>query len=308
MISRRNIRVKVMQTLYSVETTEPPIGIEKAQKMLENQFDLSRRLFTYLVYFIGEVARYAEKDSRARASKHLPTEQDLDVNVKIAGNSLLWQLLEAPGYGKSREDHHVSQLDNPEMTRRIYNQLTATAEYKEYISKQSRDKKEEKAIIELIFNQLMLPSDDFISWIEEHFISWDDDAEMMQQMMQNFFHKPSSYQFDQLISAEKLKFGRDLLKTAIEKREYCLELIKPKLKNWDSERIAVLDMILMRLGVAELLYFETIPTKVTINEYIDLAKDYSTTQSGQFVNGILDSIHKDLEQGGKLVKVDYKKQ
>ena len=84
-------------------------------------------------------------------------------------------------------------------------------------------------------------------------------------------------------------------------------LIKPKLKNWDPERIALLDMLLMQMGVCEFLFFETIPPKVTINEYIDIAKEYSTEQSGQFVNGILDNIHKELVQGEKLHKTDYKK-
>jgi N utilization substance protein B len=84
-------------------------------------------------------------------------------------------------------------------------------------------------------------------------------------------------------------------------------LVIPKLKNWDPERIALLDMILMKMGVAEFLYFETIPPKVTINEYIDLAKEYSTSQSGQFVNGILDNIHKELVQQGKMHKVDFRK-
>lgn len=97
-----------------------------------------------------------------------------------------------------------------------------------------------------------------------------------------------------MLSLEKWGFAKSLLTTTLEKKDYCMELIKPKLKNWDSERIAQLDMVLMRMGVCELLYFETIPTKVTINEYIDLAKDYSTPQSGQFVNGILDNIHKEM--------------
>lgn len=86
-----------------------------------------------------------------------------------------------------------------------------------------------------------------------------------------------------------------------------MELIKPKLKNWDAERIAALDMILMRMGVCEFLYFDTIPTKVTINEYIDLAKAYSTPQSGQFINGILDNIHKELLAADKLNKISHKK-
>ncbi len=297
-----------MQTLYGIETSEQDIPVEKSVKMLDAQFDQTRQLFSYLVYFITSVTRYAETDSRKRASKHLPSQQDLEVNTKIAGNSLLWQIMEAPGFQKTIEDLHIKKFDNPELTKKIYQQFTETPEYKEYISIASRDKKDEKKIIEFLFDSLILPSDDVISWVEENFIGWDDDAEMIQQMMSGLFQKPSSYDFTQLISPEKLKFGRDLLKTAIEKKTGCMDLIKPRLKNWDSERIAVLDMILMRMGVAELLYFETIPTKVTINEYIDLAKEYSTPQSGQFVNGILDNIHKELDTDGKLVKVDYKKQ
>ena len=98
-----------------------------------------------------------------------------------------------------------------------------------------------------------------------------------------------------------------MLATVLEKAEYLESLIIPKLKNWDPERIAALDMIIMKMGVAEFLYFETIPPKVTINEYIDISKEYSTQQSGQFVNGILDNIHKELVQQGKLHKVDFKK-
>jgi N utilization substance protein B len=130
---------------------------------------------------------------------------------------------------------------------------------------------------------------------------------MMLQLVLIYLGKPGMINFQDLVSAEKRQFAHTLLRTAMEKKEQCLELIRPKLKNWDAERIATLDMILMRLGVCELLWFETIPTKVTINEYIDLAKEYSTPQSGQFVNGILDNIHKELSQEGQLRKVDYKK-
>jgi N utilization substance protein B len=110
-----------------------------------------------------------------------------------------------------------------------------------------------------------------------------------------------------MMSTDKEQFARNLLQTVWEKNEHLQTLIIPKLKNWDPERIAQLDMIKMKMGVAEFLYFETIPPKVTINEYIDLAKDYSTQQSGQFVNGILDNIHKELVLQGKMQKVDYKK-
>lgn len=308
MISRRNIRVKVMQTLYTVETSEPAIPVQKAISLLENHFEQSRQLFTYLVYFITEVARYAETDSVKRASKHLPTAQDLQVNTKISGNTILWQILEDASFKSAIDDARIMQVSDPDMIRKIYLDLTASEEYQAYINLASRDKKDEKDILTYIFSTLMLPNEDFISHLEEFFIHWDDDADMMNQMILNFLQKPASYNFQDIISKEKREFGLGLLRTSMEKKDYCMELIRPKLKNWDADRIAMLDMILMRMGVCELLYFETIPTKVSINEYIDLAKEYSTPQSGQFVNGILDNIHKEKEEAGLLKKVDYKKQ
>ena len=196
--------------------------------------------------------------------------------------------------------------DTKQQIKKIYNYLVETEEYKTYIHTLSREKKAEKDIITFIFTDLMLPDDDFTSHIEEHFTNWDDDADMMNQLMLNYLQKPNGYNLQQMLSPEKMTFAKTLLTTSIEKREYALGMIKPKLKNWDAERIAVLDMILMEMGVCELLYFETIPTKVTINEYIDLAKAYSTPQSGQFVNGILDSIHKELMNENKIHKVNFK--
>jgi N utilization substance protein B len=107
-----------------------------------------------------------------------------------------------------------------------------------------------------------------------------------------------------LLTGEKLEYAKNLLVTAIEKADYCMELIEPKLINWESDRVAQIDLILLRLGLCELLYFETIPTKVTINEYIEIAKQYSTPQSGHFVNAVLDKILKDLEKDKKISKQD----
>lgn len=130
---------------------------------------------------------------------------------------------------------------------------------------------------------------------------------MVVQLLVAYLQKPGSYDFKHMLSPDKAQFAKDLLRTVLDKSEHLQELIIPKLKNWDPERIAQLDMIMMKMGVAEFLYFETIPPKVTINEYIDLAKEYSTQQSGQFVNGILDNIHKELVQQNKMHKIDYKK-
>lgn len=310
MISRRNIRVKVMQVIYALESqedTNPDTQSKAAStKILLRQFDQTRQLLVYLLYFITQVARYAEVDSRNRASKHLPTQDDLQVNTKIAGNELMWKLLESPSWKQAIKEDKPQLIENNELVRKIYIELADKDIYKKYISVPGRDKQEEKSILEYIFNDLLLPNELFISLMEENFTNWSDDADMIVQLVSNFFNKPASFNFQDLVSKEKREFAVNLLQTTIDKRELTLEYVKPKLKNWDSERIAVLDMILMRMGICEFLFFETIPPKVTINEYIDLAKEYSTQQSGQFVNGILDNIHKDLVRENKMNKTDFK--
>jgi N utilization substance protein B len=307
MISRRNIRVKVMQTLYTIESLQGGMKAAEAERLLTKHLDQTRQLFVYIVYFLSEVARYAETDARLRGSKHLPNHDDLHVNIKLAGNELLRTILEQESFCQVRDEFKFESLTDRELVRKIYYDLAATGEYKQYISETSREKKKEKSILEFILSDLMLPNEDFISHIEENYIHWQDDAEMISLLMQNFMQKPATYHFNEFISEEKWKFARELLGTTLEKKEHCQELIKPKLRNWDAERIATLDMIIMEMGVAEFLYFETIPPKVTINEYIDIAKEYSTPQSGQFVNGILDNIHKELVAENKLHKVSFKK-
>lgn len=307
MISRRNIRVKVMQTLYALNTAQEQPVPGKAEKLLEKNLEQSRHLFTYLVYFLAQVARYAETDSRNRSSKHLTTAEDLNVNIKIAGNEVLWKILENPSYQKAVAEIKPEQWDGAELIRKIYLQLVEDPLYKEYIGVQERNKKAEKNILEFVFTDLMLANDTFISHVEDIFLHWDDDAEMMNLLVLNYLQKPSGMDFQDMLGDEKRKFAFDLLRTVFEKSAVCMELIKPKLKNWDVERIAALDMIIMQMGVSEFLYFDTIPTKVTINEYIDLAKAYSTAQSGQFVNGILDNIHKDLTAQNRLHKTEFKK-
>ena len=306
MISRRNIRVKVMQTLYSLETQDGPIEQGEAVKLLQKHFDQTRRLLIYLIHFVSEVARYSEKDARNKASKHLPTQKDLEVNTKIAGNELLWKIIEQKSYSQAVKHDKPELNDDQEVLKRIYLDLIATDQYQQYISLAGRDKKQEKDILELIFTDLMLPNELFTSFIEEKFNNWDDDADMVNMLLLNFFSKPAAFNFQEILSQEKWQFAKNLLETTLEKQELALDYIRPKLKNWEPDRIAVLDMILMRMGVCEFLFFETIPPKVTINEYIDIAKEYSTQQSGQFVNGILDNIHKDLVRDNKMHKVAFR--
>ena len=282
MINRRNIRVKVMQTLYTITALEAETKPGDVVKILQKHFDQTRQLFIYLVYFLSELARYAETSAHNRASKHLPTYEDLHVNTKLSGNEILLKINDDPSFKEFvKKDRPELWLDK-ELVKRIYLDLVESKEYKTYIAKPKREKKEEREILEFILEKFMLEKENFLSHVEENFTNWDDDGEMIILLLTNYLQKPGSYNFKEMISEEKWNFAKDLLQTVREKSEHLESLVIPKLKNWDPERIALLDMIL-------------------------IAKEYSTSQSGQFVNGILDNFHKELVQQGKMHKVDFRK-
>lgn len=295
-----------MQTLYAVESMAGGEKVGEPNSILAKKIEQSKHLFAYLIYFITETARYAETDANNKASKNLPTAADLATNTKIAGNEVLWKIVEDLSFKGTIKDVKAEHLIDKELLKKTFRNLVQTEEYKEYIETLARDKRSEKKILEFIFNELMLPNEDFIAHVEELFINWDDDAEMMHSLVIAYLGKPGQQNLQDFLSVEKRAFAKDLMQAVIDKSEQTLTLIKPKLKNWEADRIASLDLILLKMGVCEFLYFETIPTKVTINEYIDLAKAYSTPQSGQFVNGLLDGINKELEAENKLDKVSFK--
>ncbi|SEM37162.1 NusB antitermination factor [Chitinophaga rupis] len=297
-----------MQTLYALETMEPgTIKPGTATSLLKEKLDQTCQIFTYLLYSLVRVAQYAEIDAQSRASKHLPTAEDLRVSTKITGNEFIDQISNDKGFQVNLDQWKMKHMPDQELIRKLYNILAATDTYKSYINTPDRSKASEKELVEFLYKQVLITNESFLQHMEDQFLHWGDDAEMMGILINNYMNKPHLFNFLQLISQEKLEYARELLLTVIDKKEYCLELIKPKLQNWDPERIAAVDMLLMEMGVCEFLFFPTIPTKVTINEYIDLAKAYSTPQSGQFVNGILDNILKDLELGKQIQKIDRTK-
>lgn len=296
-----------MQTLYAFQTTNPSEKPIDPKKILTQHFAQTRSLFVYIIYFVTEIARYAEKDAYKKSKKFAPTEKDLNVNTKLAGSNMLWQILEDANFKTLVKSEKPERYFDEGLIKKIYNKLILSQEYLHYINVPQQSKQEDRKIFEYILDTLMLDNEEFINHIEEYFSNWDDDGELFVQIISGFLNKPSGVDLIQLISKDKEKFAFDLLNAVIDKENYLLEIITPKLKNWDPERIALLDMVLMKMGVSEFLYFDTIPPKVTINEYIDLAKEYSTEQSGQFINGILDNIHKELLQSGQLKKTQFKK-
>ena len=210
--------MKVMQTIYTLSTLEQDVKPGEPVKLLQRHFDQSRELFVYLVYFLTEVSGYAEKDAYVRSAKHLPSQEDLNVNTKIAGNELLWTILELPTYKTAVAAYKPQLTADQELVRKWYQDLTETAEYKDYIRVQGRDKKSEREIIEHILNNVLLPNEAFQAHIEEHFTNWDDDVDMILQLLQSFLQKPQGFNLQDMLGKEKWDFAKGLLQTVIDKK------------------------------------------------------------------------------------------
>lgn len=294
-----------MQTLYTLATTGVS-NLEEQKKqgasLLDDKIKRFLDLFVISVLYTTRIAQYAEKDAGKRASKYLPTADDLNVNIKIAGNEFLWKILENVTFTEKIKDKDIYRFLDEELVKKIFRKFETTDEYKAYIAVRERDAKSELAIIKFLWDEMIYGDESVMETFTDELPEWEDDMEMIKILMDNFFKSSTKINFLKLITAEKNEYAQNLLTTTLEKEAYCIELVQPKLINWDSERVALIDMLLLRMGVCELLFFPTIPTKVTINEYIELAKMYSTPQSGQFVNGVLDNILKDLTKDNKIHK------
>jgi N utilization substance protein B len=321
MISRRNIRVKVMQAIYALDAyTMSPSEVEKGEvtptleenekngiRVLVEKIQRSSDLFSLMLLYVSKVAQFSEINARQRASKYLPTDEDKVVNTKIAGNTFLWDMLGNTTFQEKVKEDKLERFIDEEWVKKIYQSLLKSETYQEYTAEQSRTNAAEKQIMQHIWRKEMLENEDFMEHIGDEWSGWEDDKEMVVMLVENYFRSHKNVNFLQFISSEKREYAYSLLKTVLQKDEHIMELIKPKLKNWDAERVAIIDLILLKMGVAELLYFPTIPTKVTINEYIEIAKNYSTPQSGQFVNGVLDNLLKELVSANKIRKIERTK-
>jgi transcription antitermination protein NusB len=307
MISRRNIRIKVFQALYGFSSGETPPPQADIQKNLRNKFEQTGQLLVYLVHYITEIGLYADVYARNRAARLLPTEKDLNIDARLASDGFLMSILNDTNLILAVKRIKPANYTDHELVKQLFIELEQSEVYRNYLVTDPQDKKAGQDVVRYIFNSIMLPSTDFESASIEWFSHYDDDIEMLHQLVNAYIDRPGSLTFNNIISKDKELFAQKLAGLTLEKEEMLMELIRPCLRNWDPERVARIDMLLLRMGVCELLFFETIPPKVTINEYIDLAKEYSTPQSGQFVNGILDHIHKDLLTQNRINKVDFRK-
>lgn len=293
-----------MQVLYAANR-DSELKYPKAL-LLYNQ-NISGSFGQYLLNLLQLVraAQYAQKIYDNKASKLRPTQEDKDFTPKLSTNPLIISILEHKGLQTMLKIHKIQERISEDNSRILYNDFAKTDTYKDYLAKPDNSLTEHRQAL-LEFYKTCLSNDTFNDIMEDNFISWVDDKSLVVGAIKKTIKSlPTSADFFSEFqpSDETVKeFGEELLKAVFENDEECREIIEPTLKNWDADRVAIIDMILLKMALCELLMFPTIPTKVTLNEFVEISKLYSTPKSKDFINGILDRLLKMLEKDGKIVK------
>ncbi|MGC9353794.1 MAG: transcription antitermination factor NusB [Mariniphaga sp.] len=307
MISRRIIRTKVLQVLYAYYSNEEK-SLNNAEKELFFGIKKTYDLYHYLFALIIEIADYAEQRIEIKKNKHQPTYEDLHPNTKFISNQVIQQLRENRSLHSYLDQQKLSWVNYPELIKELYLFLTESDFYKEYMADKNRSYFDDRKFVDKIFNHIILIAEDLYEALEEMSIYWNDDVEFTVSMISKTLKKfnPHSGCDQNLLPMFKDQddrdFAKELLRKSIINHDELLELIKEHSKNWDLDRIAFMDILIMQLAATEFLYFPSIPTKVSLNEYIELSKYYSTEKSRNFINGILDKTLKDLKNSGKIIK------
>ncbi len=302
MISRRNIRIKVLHTIYELSQQDESHPEKKVKSLLSDKIDQTAQLLAANIQLIYQLSQYVLIYANQRASKMMPSKEDLEVNTKLAGNIIAAQLAHNTHFNEIVKKHHLHLLFEEELLKRLFISFAETEMYKVYISTDTRTAESEKAILIQLFEHCIQHNEYAQSFFDENYLCASYDQSMIPGWMDKVLMSAASFNFHKILSTEKHEFAQDLAVCYYEKKDIVFELIEPKLVNWDAERVAIIDLIILHLGICELLYFPEIPVKVTINEYIDIAKSYSTPQSGQFVNGLLDNVRKELTVQNMIIK------
>jgi N utilization substance protein B len=308
MLNRRHLRVKALQVLYSYQQSEVK-EILPFEKALLLSVDKVHEMYFWLLSLLIEVADYSIIDAEERANKHLPSEADLNVNAKLHNNLFIYSLKQNKEYLAAIKKYKISWSFDPEISKSIFISLKNSPEFTSFNDLSVHTIQSDKDVIKYIFKKLILKSPGIEQIFEEKFINWPVDKEVLQALVAKTFKNFSSENPDENKLAqvcpnwdEDRPFMLDLFKKVVSFESEYQEIIGQKTKNWDSERIAVMDTLLMRMAITELVHFHLIPVKVTMNEYIEIAKEFSTPKSNSFINGILDKILAELKASGKLHK------
>ncbi|WP_396601551.1 transcription antitermination factor NusB [Algibacter sp. R77976] len=309
MLNRRHIRVKVMQTMYAFKGSESD-DFSKDQKFLLFSIDNMYNLYLLLISLLIEVQKRAESDLQKKQKKHLATKEDKDPNRKFVNNQLLKLLKENLPLIDQLKAHNVNnwELDG-EYIDLIFKDIMASDLYKEYMKTRVSDFKEDKNFIVDVFKDIIAPNDKLYDYMEDKNLTWLDDLPTVNTTILKLLRKvketsPENYFTPKLYKdIEDKQFAIELFKKTLLNASHINGEIDKKTQNWDSDRIATVDYVLLQMAICELNNFPSIPVKVTINEYLEISKEYSTPKSSIFINGILDKLVKEYEAAGELKKI-----
>jgi N utilization substance protein B len=309
MLNRRHLRVKVLQSLYAYHQSNSG-ELRQHEKNLLQSVDKVYEMYIWMLSLISEVTSYAANDAEERANKHLPTADDLNASVKILTNRFILSLHQNPDYLSGIKKYKVDFTFEPELIKSLFIILKNSDEYKEYIVKTDDTIQTDKDIIKFIFKKVILKSSIAEQVFEDMFIFWPVDKDVLQALIAKTFKNFSSDDYSQNKLAETTgnwdedrEFIVNLFEHTIRFNSEYQELITNKTQNWEPDRIAMMDTLLMKMAIAEFLNFTSIPVKVTINEYLEISKEFSTPKSNSFINGILDKILFELKAENKIKKI-----
>lgn len=304
MVSRRSVRIKVMQLLYS-QNRDTELNRSELLRRYDEAVKQSFELLLFVMYSFIEITYQSVEHEKKKRAKLMPTEEDNAFTAKLYRNPLIQSLVD----NKLLEDEFTNcgfrKKVDEDFFRKMYIEFSKTDEYKKYIPAEESDEVHSEILLELF--RFLRKNEFFNEVVEDHFSNWHDDKSLVVGAMKKIIKQlPADGEFYKEHAPDRetaLEFGRNLLDKVSENDEYLVSLIEPVLKNWDADRLAIMDMIMLKMGLSEFIYFNTIPTKVTLNEYVEISKQYSTPKSKDFINGILDRQMKILEAEGKINKI-----
>lgn len=304
MLSRRNIRFKIMKVLYAMNR-DKAITKGKAERIYKQKVEFSYDLYLLNLLQLVKIAEYSNKDAAIRSAKILPSAEDKRFIPKLFDNPCTASIFENEGLQYILKDRKLRNRLDADLTRNLYLSFSKTPEYKTYINTDESTIKDHTNILLALYRHCA-KDEHYNEYFEDMHIQWMDDCSLVVGAMKKTLKTLpvsgkfySDYEPDDLTTED---YGEELLHRVIFHDEELLEHIKPTLKNWEADRVAIIDMILIKMALCEFLYFETIPPKVTINEYVEVSKVYSTPKSKDFVNGVLDKLSKQLKKDGHLNK------
>jgi N utilization substance protein B len=307
MISRRLLRIKALMALYAFNRRDDD-DLEHAETELMFSINKTYELYHYMILLVLEIADIALEKIDLALQKYIPSDDDLNPKRRFVDNQVVAQLRKNTSLNNYISSNKLSWINNSHIPRILYNKMIAWDAYEEYISSETNNYQSDKKFIIRVITELFAGSDDLQSNLEEQSIFWNDDMEYIMAMLEKTFKKfrADSGEDCQLMplfkNEEDREFVKILFRKAVLNGEKYSALIDKNTTNWEVERIALMDILVMQLALAEIMEFPEIPVKVTLNEYIEIAKYYCTSKSSTFVNGILDKIVKEIREEGLFNK------